>query len=98
MIEPARLLAFAFAGADLLFEVDRQGIVLFATGAIKGFSDSSELTGHPAADLFRENERARFTIIARGLSAGERGGPLTLTLACGDKAPLSMCALRHKNP
>ncbi len=97
MIEPARLLAFAFAGADLLFEVDRQGIVLFATGAIKGFSDSSELTGHPAADLFRENERARFTIIARGLSAGERVGPLTMTLASGDKAPLSMCYLPQNN-
>src|SRR5258706_5532700 len=97
MIEPARLLAFAFAGADLLFEVDRAGTVLFATGAIKGFSDSSELTGKPAADLFRENERARFTIIARGLSAGERVGPLTMTLASGDKATLSMCYLPQNN-
>src|SRR5258706_3800758 len=97
MIEPARLLAFAFAGADLLFEVDRAGTVLFATGAIKGFSDSSELTGKPAADLFRENERARFTIIARGLSAGERVGPLTMTLASGDKATLSMCYLAKNN-
>src|SRR5258705_1781193 len=96
LIEPARLLAFAFAGADLLCEVDRQGIVLFATGAIKGFSDSSELTGHPAADLFRENERARFTIIARGLSAGERVGPLTMTLAAGDKLAPSTCLL-HAN-
>ena len=97
MIEPARLLAFAFAGADLLFEVDRAGTVLFATGAIKGFSDSSELTGNPAAELFRENERARFTIIARGLSAGERVGPLTITLASGDKATLSMCYLPQNN-
>ena len=97
MIEPARLLAFAFAGADLLFEVDRAGTVLFATGAITGFSDSSELTGKPAADLFRENERSRFTIIVRGLSAGERVGPLTITLASGDKATLSLCYLPQNN-
>lgn len=97
MIEPARLLAFAFAGADLLFEVDRAGTVLFATGAITGFSDSSELTGKPGAELFRENERARFTIIVRGLSAGERVGPLTITLASGDKATLSLCYLPQNN-
>jgi len=97
MIEPARLLAFAFAGADLLFEVNRDGTVLFATGAITGYSDSSELTGKPAADLFRDNERARFTIIVRGLSAGERVGPLTMTLASGDKATLSMCYLAQNN-
>jgi len=97
MIEPARLLAVAFAGADLLFEVDRQGTVLFATGAIKGFSDGSELTGQPAAELFWESERARFTIIARGLSAGERVGPLTMTLVSGDKATLSMCYLAQNN-
>ncbi|HYK80527.1 MAG TPA: EAL domain-containing protein [Micropepsaceae bacterium] len=97
MIEPARLLAFAFAGADLLFEVDRAGTVLFATGAITGYSDSSELAGKPAAELFRENERARFTIIVRGLSAGERVGPLTITLASGDKATLSLCYLPQNN-
>ncbi len=97
MIEPARLLAFAFAGADLLFEVDRAGTVLFATGAITGYSDCSELTGKPAAELFRENERARFTIIVRGLSAGERVGPLTITLASGDKATLSLCYLPQNN-
>jgi EAL domain-containing protein (putative c-di-GMP-specific phosphodiesterase class I) len=97
MIDPARLLAFAFAGADLLFEVDRAGTVLFATGAIKGFSDSSELAGQPAAELFLESERARFKIIARGLSAGERVGPLTMTLSSGDKATLSMCYLAQNN-
>src|SRR5258706_945284 len=98
MIDPARLLGFAFAGADLLFEVDREGTVLFATGAITGFSDSSELTGKPGAELFRENERARFTIIVRGLSAGERVGPLAITFASGDKATLSPCYFPQTHP
>ena len=32
---PARLLGFAFANADFLFEVDRSGTVIFAAGAAK---------------------------------------------------------------
>lgn len=43
MIEPIRLLAFAFAGADLLFEIDRNGTILFATGATSGFAGSADL-------------------------------------------------------
>ena len=93
MIEPIRLLAFAFAGADLLFEIDRAGTVLFATGATSGFSGSADLVGRPATDLFRQTERWRFTIITRGLTPGERAGPLPVTLASGEKATLSMCYL-----
>ena len=52
MIEPIRLLAFAFAAADLLFEIDRDGTILFATGATSGFSGSADLVGRPATDLF----------------------------------------------
>jgi len=93
MLKPIRLLAFAFAGADLLFEIDREGTILFATGATSGFSSSSNLAGQPAANLFLLSERSRFTIIARGLSPGERAGPLPMILASGEKAMLSMCYL-----
>ena len=93
MIEPIRLLAFAFAGADLLFEIDRDGIIVFATGATSGFSGSEDLVGKPATDLFRQSERYRFTIITRGLTPGERAGPLPVTLASGEKGTLSMCYL-----
>jgi EAL domain-containing protein (putative c-di-GMP-specific phosphodiesterase class I) len=93
MIEPIRLLAFAFAGADLLFEIDRDGTILFATGATSGFSGSADLVGKPASDLFRQSERYRFTIITRGLTPGERAGPLPVTLASGENATLSMCYL-----
>jgi EAL domain-containing protein (putative c-di-GMP-specific phosphodiesterase class I) len=93
MIEPIRLLAFAFAGADLLFEIDRNGTILFATGATSGFADSGDLVGQPAAQLFQQSEKWRFTIITRGLTPGERAGPLPVTLASGEKASLSMCFL-----
>jgi hypothetical protein len=39
MIEPIRLLAFAFAGADLLFEIDRDCSHSVRTGATSGFLD-----------------------------------------------------------
>src|SRR3954471_3734273 len=67
MIEPIRLLAFAFAGADLLFEIDRDGAILFVTGAVSGFSISTSLTGRPAAELFSAEEQARFMIMAHGM-------------------------------
>ena len=97
MIEPIRLLAFAFAGADLLFEIDRTGVILFATGAASGFSDQGDLEGRYAADLFLAGERARFSIIVRGLSPGERVGPLPMTLASGEKATLAMCYLPQRD-
>ena len=93
MIEPIRLLAFAFAGADLLFEIDRDGAVLFVTGAVSGFSASPDLTGTPAADLFSSEEQARFMIMAHGMMPGERHGPLSIVLASGEKATLAMCYL-----
>ncbi len=93
MIEPIRLLAFAFAGADLLFEVDRDGKILFATGATSGFSIAANLTGRQATEFFSPPEQARFTIMAHGMNPGERFGPLTITLASGEKASLAMCYL-----
>ena len=93
MIEPIRLLGFALASADLLFEIDREGTILFATGATGQFSTQNELKGRLAAELFQPNEQSRFTIIASGLSPGGRVGPLPTLLASGEKASLSMCYL-----
>ena len=93
MIEPVRLLAFAFAGADLLFEIDRAGTILFATGATSGFTASADLVGRPAAELFQQSEKWRFAIVTRALTPGERAGPLPFTLASSEKAMLSMCYL-----
>lgn len=93
MIEPIRLLAFAFAGADLLFEINRDGIILFASGAITGFSQNGDVTGINAVEFFTPTEQARFSIISRGLAKGQRVGPLPMTLASGERGLLSMCFL-----
>ena len=40
-----RLLGLAFAGADLVFEIDGQGVIVFALGA------AERVTGRPDTDL-----------------------------------------------
>jgi len=64
MIDPVRLLAFAFAGADLLFEVDRNASILFITGAASAFSQRTDLMRSSATELFSANEHSRFRIMA----------------------------------
>jgi EAL domain-containing protein (putative c-di-GMP-specific phosphodiesterase class I) len=93
MIEATRLLGFSFASADLLFEVDREGRILFALGATSGFAKGAPLIGRPGADLFKDGEGARFKIIVQGLAPGDRVGPLPMTLACGTKGSLCLCYL-----
>ena len=93
MIEAARLLGFSFASADLLFEVDREGKILFALGATSGFAKGAPLIGRAGADLFKDGEGARFKVIVRGLGPGDRVGPLPMTLVCGAKGSLCMCYL-----
>src|SRR5258706_16245632 len=93
MIDPARLLGFAFASADLLFEIDSAATIHFATGATGTFSDETELTGRSAAELFAARERDHFLGVARSLKPGERFGPSAMTLADGQQATLAMCFL-----
>ncbi|HEX3485686.1 MAG TPA: EAL domain-containing protein [Micropepsaceae bacterium] len=93
MIEPIRLLGFAFASADLLFEIDREGTILFAAGAISLFSADPKLKGRSAAELFQPSEHSHFVDTVRGLGPGGRVGPLPTLLASGEKASLSMCFL-----
>ena len=48
-MDPYRYLGFAFASADLLFEVDKAGAVTFAVGSTQGLKGQSEnnLIGRP---------------------------------------------------
>ena len=77
-----RLLGLAFAGADLLFEIDPTGVVTFALGAVE------QLTGHspPAflgthwTDLVASEDGDMLTVLLEGLQPGERHGPLAVSL------------------
>lgn len=94
MAHAARLLGFAFTNADFLFEVDAEGRILFAAGAASDLvRDGGQLVGLAANTLFQAGEGARFDAFAKGLKAGDRAGPVTLTLATGTLATLAMFRL-----
>ena len=91
----ARLLGFAFANADFLFEADNQGLIQFAAGAAKDLvrEESAALMGTTAASLFKPSDGEKFSYLAKSLKAGDRSGPFQLTLATGAKARLSLLRL-----
>jgi hypothetical protein len=95
MLEPLRFLGFAFANADLLLEIDREGKILFAAGATQGLTDGADatLTGKSAADLFSEDAGARLKRELRALKVGGRTGPLHLRLAGGAESIVALCQL-----
>lgn len=78
-----QLLGLAFAGADLVFEVDAVGQVTFALGAVE------QLTGRRAAEFIGSNwtelvgagDTELLATLLEGLGAGERQGPLRVALA-----------------
>jgi hypothetical protein len=91
----ARLLGFAFTNADFLFEVDKDGNILFAAGAANDLvKESGEaLIGKSAGKLFKPSEGIKFATFAKALKAGDRAGPHKLTLATGQPANLAMFRL-----
>ena len=93
MVSPARLLGFAFANADLLFEVDSKGTIVFATGAVSEFARQSQLVGEHVGSLFEPMAGAKFATYVKGLGHGGRAGPLKVHLANGGHAFLSLCHL-----
>ncbi|MDB5440898.1 MAG: diguanylate phosphodiesterase [Caulobacteraceae bacterium] len=81
-IDPRRLLGFAFAGADLLIEVDDKGVISLVLGAAKGVvgEDEAHLTGRFFGGLFAPMDRPVAEALASGLEDGARRGPLVLRL------------------
>lgn len=78
-----RFLAFAFAGADLLLEVDRDGSIGLALGAANGVAGRSDesLTGSRLDALFASEEAPLLEALLQGIQPGARLGPLLLPLA-----------------
>ncbi|MBU6443740.1 MAG: EAL domain-containing protein [Alphaproteobacteria bacterium] len=95
MVNTARLLGFAFANADLLFEIDRDGTVIFATGAASEFvkNKNQQIVGSGAARLFEPSDGVKFVTYAKALSEGDRAGPIRLKLAGGRDVTASFCHL-----
>jgi len=95
MSHAARLLGFAFTNADFLFEMDRNGTILFAAGAASDMvkEGCDALVGKPAGKLFKPSEGIKFATFSKALKDGDRAGPFKLTLATGVEANLAMFRL-----
>lgn len=101
-----RFLGFAFAGADLLFELDAQGAVAFAMGATqRAFGqDVSSLTGKPWRELIAAEDHVLVEELFQALGDADRRGPIKIRLEPepGRKlrrfATLSACRLPQLKP
>ena len=95
MAQLARFLGFAFANADMLFEIDKDTNITFATGAMSEFveGDGTKLPGKRAACLFDPQDGIKFITFAKSLRDGGRAGPIRLKLAGGRFANVSLCRL-----
>jgi EAL domain-containing protein (putative c-di-GMP-specific phosphodiesterase class I) len=80
--DAARYLGFAFASADLLFELDSSGVVAFAVGAARQVAgmDLDAITGSAWRDLVAEEDQGIVEALLGSLEPGDRRGPVRVAL------------------
>lgn len=83
-----RLLGLAFAGADLVFEVDAHGRIGFALGAAERLTGRAEkdLVGLSWTDILAADETELLNALQLGVVEGERQGPLRVGLQPSETA------------
>src|SRR5579859_3916644 len=81
-----RFVAFAFAAADLLIELDAKRRIVFATGAAQSLigMPAAKLAGRHFIDLFAPAERGFASRVLDGLALAERIEPIVLPLVRHD--------------
>ncbi len=80
--DAARYLGFAFASADLLFELDSKGVVAFAVGAARQVAgmDLQAMAGAAWRDFVAEEDQPIVEAFLGGLESGDRRGPIRIGL------------------
>jgi EAL domain-containing protein (putative c-di-GMP-specific phosphodiesterase class I) len=78
-----QFLGLAFCAADLVFEVDRWGLITLALGAAEQLAGTSaaQMQGLHWADLMGPDETDLLADMLENLRPGERQGPMRVTLA-----------------
>jgi len=78
-----QFLGLAFCAADLVFEVDRWGLITLALGAAEQLAGTSaaEMHGQHWADLMGSDETDLLAAMLENLRPGERQGPMRVALA-----------------
>lgn len=84
--EKMRLLGLAFAGADLVFEIDDAGVITFVLGAVEQITGKSDadLVGQGWGKLFASSEEPTLRAALEALPPGKRNGPVRMALASGE--------------
>lgn len=84
-VQRDRFLAFAFASADLLIEVDEKQKIIFASGAAKKFFGVSggELVGKNWLELIHKTDKAMINNLRNEAAFGKRCGPILFNLPDG---------------
>jgi EAL domain-containing protein (putative c-di-GMP-specific phosphodiesterase class I) len=77
-----RYLGFAFASADLLFELDGGGVVTYALGAARQVAgvDLDALAGVALRDIVAEEDQPTVDAFLGALEPGDRRGPIRIAL------------------
>ena len=80
---PARFLGFAFASADLLFEIEPDGRIAFILGAVQRVMgvDQSAAAGRSWRELIAEADHDLVAALIEGLGPADRRGPVKVELA-----------------
>jgi EAL domain-containing protein (putative c-di-GMP-specific phosphodiesterase class I) len=80
--DAARYLGFAFASADLLFELDADGVVAFAVGAAQQVAgvDLGALAGSAWREIVAEDDAPIVAAFLASLAPGDRRGPIRIAL------------------
>ncbi len=78
-----RFMAFAFAGADLLLELDPARNIAFALGATSGLAAATEteMRGRPWQDLIAAEDHGLLASLLDSLQPSSRCGPVLVRLA-----------------
>ncbi len=73
-----RFVAFSFAAADLLIELDKQGKICFVSGAAKGITGKNieDLIGKTFTDILDPIDRRVIAYLLDNMSEGERISPV----------------------
>jgi EAL domain-containing protein (putative c-di-GMP-specific phosphodiesterase class I) len=86
-VERDRFVAFAFAAGDVLVEVDDDGRVAYATGALARLSSASTAAaaaeGGAFARWLHEPDRGLLALLMEEIRAGGRRGPVVVTTVAG---------------
>jgi EAL domain-containing protein (putative c-di-GMP-specific phosphodiesterase class I) len=72
-----RFLAFAFAVSDLFLEINEEGTITYAVGAVQGVTgkDTSALIGQHWLEIFNSKDRSLLDNLSKRANPGNRVGP-----------------------